>query len=203
MAEMLIFHHAHGLTDGMCALAERLRAAGHTVHTPDCYAGQVYADLDEGIRHAQTIGHDAVEDVARRAARKHSGADVVLGFSLGTTQAQLLAQDLRRIRGCLLMGGAQHPRSLGGFWRHNVDLQIHVADPDEWVNPEELAGLIYHAPHVDVFRYRDLGHMFVDPSSQDYDADGADLFEDRLDEWLARLDADAVVNARSARNQHV
>lgn len=195
MAEIILFHHAHGLTEGMRALAARLRAAGHTVHTPDSYAGVTFDDLDEGVRHALTIGHDAVEDVARRAARQHRHADVVMGFSLGTMQAQLLAQDLRRIRACLLMGGALPPAALGGFWRPHVGLQIHVAEPDEWVEQADLAGLVRHAPHSDVYHYQGKGHMFVDPSCGDYDADAADLFEDRLDEWLAHMDEETALAA--------
>lgn len=188
MAEILLFHHAHGLTDGLRAFADRLRADGHTVHCPDCYSGTVFDDLDDGVRHAQTIGHDAVEEVARRAARKHPDATVVMGFSLGSMQAQLLAQDLRRVEACLLMGGALPPQALGGFWRRGVRLAIHVADPDEWVDPEEVAGLVRVAPGAEVFRYPGMGHMFVDPTSPDYDADAADLFEERVSEWLARAD---------------
>ena len=43
MAEVLLFHHAQGLTTGVVAFADDLRAAGHTVHTPDLYAGRTFA----------------------------------------------------------------------------------------------------------------------------------------------------------------
>jgi len=191
MAEILLFHHALGLTDGLQSLAERLRANHHTVHCPDAYSGQTFKDIDEGLRYAQGIGHDALEEVANRAFRQHRDAAVVMGFSLGTAQAQQLAQHKRRIKACLLMGGALPPESLGGDWRHTCQLQVHVADPDEWVEPAEIEGLMYHAPHGDLFRYRGKGHMFVDPVSRDYDADAADQFEDRLVDWLDRVDADA------------
>ncbi|MGC4174718.1 dienelactone hydrolase family protein [Demequina sp.] len=191
MAEILLFHHAFGLTDGLRGLAARLTAEGHTVHCPDTYAGATFRSLDDGVRHAQRIGHDAVEDVARRSAREHRTADVVIGFSLGSMQAQILAQDVRRIRGCLLMGGALPPRALGGAWRRDVALEIHVAEPDEWVQPDELDGLVFQAPHANVYRYANKGHLFVDECSRDYDADAADLFEERLEAWLADLDAHA------------
>ena len=187
MAEMLLFHHAHGLTDGLGALSDRLRAGGHVVHTPDSYAGVTFLRLDEGIAHAQRIGHDAIEDVARRAAREHPAADVMVGFSLGAFPAQLLAQELRRVRGCALMGGALPPESLRGEWRHEVALQVHAAEPDEWVDEDEIQGLMSHAPHAELFRYPGRRHMFIDPSCADYDADAADAFEDRLTDWLARL----------------
>lgn len=41
MADVLLFHHARGLTPGVVAFADRLRAAGHRVHTPDLYGGPV------------------------------------------------------------------------------------------------------------------------------------------------------------------
>ena len=187
MAEIILFHHAHGLTVGLGALCDRLRAEGHVVHAPDSYSGATFSRLDDGIAFAQRIGHDAMEDVARRAAREHRDADVVVGFSLGAFPAQLLAQELRRVRACALMGGAMPPAALRGEWRHGVALQVHAAEPDEWVEESEIQALIDHAPHAELFRYPGRRHLFVDPSSADYDADAADMFEDRLTDWLARV----------------
>ena len=34
MAEVVLFHHAQGLTPGVVAFAGELRRAGHTVRTP-------------------------------------------------------------------------------------------------------------------------------------------------------------------------
>lgn len=191
VAEILIFHHAHGLTEGLDALSQRLRAQGHVVHTPDAYSGATFSRLDDGIAHAQRIGHDAIEEVARRAARTHRSADVTIGFSLGAFPAQLLAQELRRVRACALIGGALPPRSLGGEWRHNVALQLHVAKPDEWVEESEIEELLEHAAHAEVYRYPGRGHMFPDPTCADYDADAADSFEERLVEWLEKVEAHA------------
>src|SRR5437773_11317356 len=39
MAEVLLFHHAQGQTEGLKAFADELRNAGHTVHTPDLFDG--------------------------------------------------------------------------------------------------------------------------------------------------------------------
>ncbi|WP_062317115.1 hypothetical protein [Lysinimicrobium aestuarii] len=38
MVEVILFHHAGGLTDGVLAFASALRDAGHTVRTPDLSA---------------------------------------------------------------------------------------------------------------------------------------------------------------------
>ncbi|MFE9009019.1 hypothetical protein ACFYOY_44120 [Streptomyces sp. NPDC007875] len=48
MAEVLVFHHGHGLTAGIREFAEHLRRAGHTVHIPDLYEGWVFDSLHEG-----------------------------------------------------------------------------------------------------------------------------------------------------------
>ena len=49
MAEVLLFHHAQGLTPGVVAFADELRAAGHTVHTPDLFDGRTFGSIDEGM----------------------------------------------------------------------------------------------------------------------------------------------------------
>lgn len=198
MAEILLFHHAHGLTDGLCSMADRLRGDGHTVHTPDTYSGRVFTNLDEGIGFAETIGRDAVAHVAMRSARKFHDADVTIGFSMGSMQAQLVAQHVRRMRGCVLMGGATPPDRLGSEWRAHVPLQIHVADPDDWCTTEEVDALHRSAPGAEVYRYPGRAHMFVDPSLPDYDADSADMFEERLLGWLTQLDAGRAAPQRAS-----
>jgi dienelactone hydrolase len=37
VAEVVLFHHALGLTAGVSAFADDVRRAGHVVHTPDLY----------------------------------------------------------------------------------------------------------------------------------------------------------------------
>ena len=60
MAEVLLFHHAQGLTPGVQEFAERLRAAGHTVHVPDLYDGHVFDDLEAGLGYASEVGFGTV-----------------------------------------------------------------------------------------------------------------------------------------------
>ncbi len=56
MAEVVLFHHALGLTPGVLAFADELRRAEHTVHAPDLYEGRTFDTLGRG-------------DAARRADR--------------------------------------------------------------------------------------------------------------------------------------
>jgi dienelactone hydrolase len=45
LTELVLFHHAHGLTDGVRAFGEELRAAGHVVHVPDLFARELDATV--------------------------------------------------------------------------------------------------------------------------------------------------------------
>ena len=55
MAEVLLFHHVQGLTPGVAAFAERLRATGHAVHTPDLYEGRVFPTIGEGLAFSEGV----------------------------------------------------------------------------------------------------------------------------------------------------
>lgn len=47
MADVLLLHHALGLTAGVRAFADALREAGHTVVLPDLYEGRSFSALAE------------------------------------------------------------------------------------------------------------------------------------------------------------
>ena len=65
MAEVVLFHHVQGLTDGVQDFAERLRAGGHTVHAPDLFDGVRPPSIQEGIAHAQSLGDELDAHVDR------------------------------------------------------------------------------------------------------------------------------------------
>jgi dienelactone hydrolase len=102
MTEVLLFHHALGLTTGVRAFADELRAAGHTVHTPDLYDGQTFQALDEGLAHAGEVGSEAILERGVRTADDLPSDLVYAGFSLGEMAAQKLAQTRPGARGALL-----------------------------------------------------------------------------------------------------
>lgn len=72
MADVIVFHHAQGLTDGIRDFAEHLRAAGHRVATPDLYDGATFDTLDDGVGHARQIGFDAIIERGRGAWQPRS-----------------------------------------------------------------------------------------------------------------------------------
>ena len=92
VAELISFHHAHGLTVGCRAFSDELRAAGHVVHTPDLYDGKTFAALDDGVRYAREVGFETIIERGRLAAEDLPNELVYAGFSLGVmpTTASLL-----------------------------------------------------------------------------------------------------------------
>jgi dienelactone hydrolase len=68
MAEILLFHHARGLTAGCFSFADELRAAGHIVHVPDLYQGKTFATLKDGVAHAEQVGFKTIIERGRLAA---------------------------------------------------------------------------------------------------------------------------------------
>ncbi len=175
MAEVLLFHHAQGLTPGIIAFAEELRAAGHTVHAPDLYDGNTFAELDEGIGYAKEIGFDTILERGRLAAEGLPDELVYAGFSLGVMPAQMLAQTRPGAQGALFFSAALPPSEFGGPWPDGVPLQIHLMEDDEWAM-EDLPAARQLAGEVDgaeLFLYPGDRHLFTDNSLPDYDEDAA------------------------------
>src|SRR5215472_13390498 len=92
MAEVVLFHHVQGLTDGVRAFAGQLRAGGHTVHTPDLFGGARPASIDDGITLVQSTGDQTLRERADRAVAGLPQGLVYAGFSFGASLAQRLAQ---------------------------------------------------------------------------------------------------------------
>jgi dienelactone hydrolase len=182
MAEVLLFHHAQGLTKGVLAFADDLRAAGHVVHTPDLYDGNTFADLDDGVQYAREVGFDTILERGRAAADGMPDGLVYAGFSLGVMPAQLLAETRSGAKGALFFSAALPASEFADAWPPAVPLQIHMMDRDEWAD-EDLPAARELAETVDVaelFLYSGDGHLFADRSLPDYDADAAALLGERV-----------------------
>ena len=191
MAEMMLFHHAQGQTNGFLAFADELREAGHTVHAPDLYEGRTFDDLDEGVAHAgKEVGFG---EILRRgtAAAEELPADIVYaGFSLGAMPAQSLAQTRPGTRGALLYSAALPPSEFGGPWPEGVPLQIHMMDADPWGEEDRPVAETLVAETggaAELFLYPGTGHLFADPSLKDYDEEAAGLLKQRTLVFLDRV----------------
>jgi dienelactone hydrolase len=194
MAEVVLFHHVQGLTDGVRAFAGELRAGGHTVHTPDLFDRQRPATIDEGIALVQSIGDEVLTERADRAVAGLPEGLVYAGFSFGGGTAQRLAQTRPGARGALLYEACL-PISgewAIGPWPDGVPVQIHGMDKDPFFALEgdidaarELVETI--GPELgELFVYPGDRHLFTDSSLPSYDPDAAALVVQRSREFLDR-----------------
>lgn len=187
MADVLLFHHAQGLTRGVRDFAEALRQAGHTVHTPDLYDGRIFDDLKNGVAHAQEIGLDAIIERGRLAAEPLAADLIYVGFSLGVMPAQTLAQSRFGAKGALLFHACVPLAYLGGAWPH-VPVQIHGMDADEiFVGDGDLAAaraLVASTPDAELYLYPGKAHLFTDSSLPAYDAEATALLTERVLRFL-------------------
>jgi dienelactone hydrolase len=195
MAEVIIFHHAQGLTSGVVAFADELRGAGHTVHAPDLFEGRIFATVDEGVDHAREIGFGEVTERGVRAAEALPAELVYVGFSLGVVPAQKLAQTRAGARGALLLQGCIPVSEFGSAWPDQVPVQVHAMDNDPFfVGDDEEEGdidaaraLVDQAKNGELFLYPGDQHLFADNSLPSYDADAAALLTKRVLDFLSGL----------------
>ena len=140
MAEVLLFHHAQGLTSGVRDFADKLSRAGHTVHVPDLYEGRTFDDLAGGVAYASETGFGAIMERGQAAAEGLPSEIVYAGFSLGVLPAQLLAQTRPGATGALLFEACLPTSEFGGAWPQGVPVQIHGMDGDEFFAGEGEIG---------------------------------------------------------------
>ena len=191
MAEVLLFHSAHGQTQGFHVFANDLRRAGHTVHTPDLYDGKTFESLDDGVNHARSTGFETIIDRGEQAANDLPSGLVYAGFSLGVMPAQKLAQTRPGAAGVLLISVALPADEFGGSWPDSVPLQIHMMEADEWALEDLPAArdLVELAPTAELFLYPGDRHIFADNSLSDYDAEAASLLVERVIAFLGTAPA--------------
>lgn len=186
MTDVLLFHHAQGLTPGILSFAEKLRAAGHRVTTPDLYAGLTFPDVEAGVAHARELGFGNIVQAGVDAAGEFDG--VVAGYSLGCLPAQRLAQT-RPCSGALLFHGAVPPAEFGGPWPATVPVQIHAMADDPWFAEDVAAAeeIVGAADDGELFWYPGSAHLFTDASLAAYDEEATELVLRRVLEFLGRF----------------
>ena len=189
MAEVLLFHHALGLTPGVLAFADQLRAAGHIVHTPDLFEGRTFPTLEEGVAHAEEVGFGKIIERGSRTADALPRKIVYAGFSLGVLPAQKLAQTRTEALGALFFYSCVPPTEFGSAWPREVPVQIHAMDADPIFTQEgdlEAAQLVIEAAgDGELFLYPGDKHYFADPNLPTYDAAAAMLLTERVLAFLA------------------
>jgi dienelactone hydrolase len=189
MAEVVLYHHVQGLTDGVRAFADELREAGHTVHTPDMFDGQTFPTIDAGIAFAREQGFGELVGRGVAAAADLPAEVVYIGFSFGAMPAQQLAQTKPGARGALLIYGVVPFTEFGDAWPADVPVQIHAMEDDAWFVEDlpSAQALADSTEAAELFLYPGDKHLFADASTADYDPEAAALLMERVHPFLAAL----------------
>ena len=190
MADIVLFHHVQGLTTGVRALADRLRAAGHTVHAPDLFDGRTFATLDEGMTHAKSVGFGALLERGVAEAQSLPAELVYIGISMGVMPAQQLVQTRAGARGAVFIDACL-PAEEFGTWPEGVPAQIHgmEADPNfaDGGDLDAARALVASTDAVELFLYPGDVHLFSDASLPSHDPAATELMLRRIVEFLAGL----------------
>ena len=193
MAEVLVFHHAQGLTSGILAFADDLRAAGHTVHAPDLFDGRLFDSIEDGMAFATSVGFETILDRAVHTADDLPAGLVYAGFSLGEMAAQKLAQTRPGARGALLFYSCIPITGEWAFgpWPDGVPVQIHGMDHDPiFVGEGDVDAareIVASVDDAELFLYPGDQHYFADRSLPSYDADATSVLTERVLAFLARV----------------
>ncbi len=194
MAEILLFHHIQGLTPGLVAFADRLRADGHTVHTPDLFEGQTFATIPEGMAYTRRDGAPDYDALADEVAAGLPDALVHAGFSFGVSFAQRLCPAAARERPapCCSSRSTRSPASGASAPGRTACRCRSTA----WTRDEFFAGegeleaareLVATVEGAELFVYPGDRHLFADPSLPSYDAAAAALLTERVLAFLSRI----------------
>jgi dienelactone hydrolase len=174
MSEVVLFHHAQGLTAGVRAFADELRAAGHTVHTPDLYDGHTFDTLDDGIAYAREAGFGNLLEQGVAAGDALGDGLVYAGFSLGVMPAQQLAQTRPGTAGALLFHACLPVSEFGDLWPVGVPVQVHGMEGDP-----------FFADEGDLDAARELVASTDRAELSSFDPDAAALLTRRVLDFLA------------------
>jgi len=189
MAEIVLYHHVQGLTDGVKAFADELRQAGHTVHTPDVFDGRTFATIDEGLAFAKEAGFEALLRRGVAAADAFPTNVVYAGFSFGVMPAQQLAQTRPGARGALLMYSCLPVSEFGETWPEGIPVQVHGKEGDEFFleDLDAARDLVASTDNAELFLYPGDEHLFADSSLPAYDPPAARLLTERVLAFLYGL----------------
>ncbi|WP_327652554.1 dienelactone hydrolase family protein [Micromonospora aurantiaca] len=195
MAEIVLFHHIQGLTDGVRALADSLRSGGHTVHAPDLFDGERPATIEDGAALIKRIGGDVLDRRADALVADLPAGLVYAGVSWGAAIAQRLAQTRAGARAALLYEACLPVTGEWaiGPWPDGVAVQVHGMERDPFFGLEgdvdaarELVSIV-GPERGELYVYPGDRHLFTDSSLPSYDAEATALVVSRSRELLDRL----------------
>ena len=191
MAEIVLFHHVQGLTEGVRRLADELRAAGHIVHTPDFFEGATFDSIEEGFAALRARGEGAHDTWVESVVAELPAKVVFAGISLGVMPAQRLAQTRPGAAGALLLEACAPASAFADRWPAGVPVQVHGMERDPFFGLEgdvdAARELVAQADDGELFVYPGDVHLFTDSSLPAYDEAATALVVDRALEFLDGL----------------
>lgn len=186
MAEIVLFHHVCGLTDGVHAFAQSLRDAGHTVHTPDLFEGRTFSTVDDGMAFAESEGEDTFARRAAQVVAELPAGLVYGGMSMGAARAAESVLEGPGASGAFFLYGAIAPSWWGATWPAGVPSQAHVAEGDPLREPEAEEEYVASVPGAELFIYPGTGHLFAERGQPGFDERSAALATERVLDFLSR-----------------
>ncbi|WP_103351723.1 dienelactone hydrolase family protein [Amycolatopsis sp. CA-128772] len=187
MTDVVVFHSVLGLRPVELGFAERLRAAGHHVTTPDLYDGRTASTLEAGFALKDAVGWDTIARRARDAVRDLPAETVFVGVSMGAGVVETVLPHRPGTAGVLLLHAVG---ALPAGVRAGLPVQVHVADPDPLAPPAQIAAWREAAARLGadarVYTYPGLGHFYTDAGGPEYDPAAAELTRERVEEFLSR-----------------
>ncbi|ANC30272.1 dienelactone hydrolase family protein [Isoptericola dokdonensis] len=187
MAEIVLFHHALGVTAGVRTFADALRGGGHVVHLPDLFDGLTFGTVEDGVAHAGVVGEDVLAEQAAAYVDTLPAQIVYGGMSMGAARAAEGVLRRPGARAAFFLSGAVAPSWWDAMWPDDVPSQAHVAADDPWREPEAEDEYVSAVAGGELFVYPGSGHLFAEPGHPDHDAEAAALATARVLELLGTL----------------
>ena len=194
MAEVLLFHHAQGLTPGVVAFADELRAAGHTVHTPDLFDGRTFDSIDEGMAFINDAGFDDVARARRPHGRRPARRARVRRLLVRRDgRAEARPDAARRARAPCSSTRASRSAASGRSDRGRTACRSRST---AWTPTRYFVGegdidaareIVAQVEDAELFLYPGDQHYFADSSLPSYDAEATALLTRRVLEFLDRV----------------
>jgi dienelactone hydrolase len=195
MTTVVLFHSVLGIRQGERDAAERLRAAGHDVHVPDLFEGQVFDAYEPAMASSAALGNEKLFQLGLSAVADVPDGFVVAGFSQGSSIATYVATE-RAVSGVLQLSGLNLVEWFGpdAAWPRGIDSQSHqtVDDPfrENEITEQALREVATAGGRLELFHYPGTGHLFTDPTlPAEYDADATALMWSRILPFVAARSA--------------
>ncbi|WP_410568374.1 dienelactone hydrolase family protein [Amycolatopsis sp. cmx-4-61] len=184
MTDIVVFHSVLGLRPVELGFADRLRAAGHRVTTPDLFDGRTASTLDDGFALKDAVGWETITRRAHDAVRDLPAKTVLVGVSMGAGVVETVLPHRPAAAGVLFL------HALGALpARAGLPVQVHVADPDPIAPPAQVAAWREAAAKsgadARVYTYPGIGHFYTDAAGPEYNAAAAELTWDRVAAFLS------------------